>query len=187
VVNHKSKTMNLHLILPQLLSLITMMLPAAAVSPSHNHGLPARHMEHNSNIVLVPTKKQHLETPNHYHVSGRNITELYGHTLSIIADEVNLLRVTFPSVNTTLERLLEVEEAKVEDPKQARPLLSIATFGLFVGTLFGRRVLRRRNSFWRKKMEYELASDIVYSITPSDVDYGSFRTLWTGDLEKFDV
>ena len=36
-------------------------------------------------------------------------------------------------------------------------------------------------------MEYELASDIVYSITPSDVDYGSFRTLWTGGLEKFDV
>jgi hypothetical protein len=71
-------------------------------------------------------------------------------------------------------------------------IVPLASFVVFLSMSFLGRIIRRRNRH-RLKMELqaelnraeaEASSDLIQS---ANMDYGSFSSPWTGDLDKFDV
>ena len=89
---------------------------------------------------------------------------------------------------------LQVEDESKQDKQKSYelPMLPItASIALTFGALAARRLNKRKylelSCFESDSIESELAYDIAYTTTPSELGYGSFATPWTGDLEKFDV
>ena len=160
--------------------------------------------ESKDQIVLLPIHgsqyiKGRLRESNQQH--QHNI-------LSTLLQNVTI-PVRFPEVNETRNNIHMHEIRIMMEPKEDQltsPTLSpslnidsntlqivpLASFVVFLSMSFLRRIIRRRNRH-RLKMELqaelnraeaEASSDLIQS---ANMDYGSFSSPWTGDLDKFDV
>jgi hypothetical protein len=53
--------------------------------------------------------------------------------------------------------------------------------------MMAKRALDKVHKWEQLSQEDSLAYDIAYTTTTSELGYGSFVSVWSGDLDKFDV
>ncbi len=161
-------------------------------------------------IVLLPTiNGSHyiegsLRHRNHQYQQHKNIFS------TALLQNVTIPTVRFPELNETRNYIHMHDEIRIMmEPKEDQwtsPTLSpsssidhnlsqivpLASFVVFLSMSFLRRIIRRRNRH-RLKMELqaelnraeaEASSDLIQA---ANMNYGSFSSPWTGDLDKFDV
>mmetsp|Transcript_14668 Transcript_14668/g.17859 ORF Transcript_14668/g.17859 Transcript_14668/m.17859 type:complete len:85 (-) Transcript_14668:132-386(-) len=80
-------------------------------------------------------------------------------------------------------------DSKFEDNKS---ILAVASVALLLGAISAKNAIRKKRyeNSWlnHSRLENELYFDLANTtISPSQFDYGSFATPWSGDLDKFDV
>lgn len=167
----------------QSLTKILLILPILQTVSTLHHdasNVPAKH----GRIVLLPLNETH------------NLTRLYHyHHSSTLVQNINttLHVLRFPAMNHTLEMKMRMgQEENIPSQNQPTHFLSLASF-VFISVGLLRRIAKKR---YRRRLRMEVekdlewavaTSDILYSATPSDIDYGSFSSPWSGDLDKFDV
>jgi C4-dicarboxylate-specific signal transduction histidine kinase len=162
-------------------------------------------------IVLLPINGSHyikgrLRHRNQQYHQHKNIFS------TALLQNVTIPPVRFPEINETRNYIHMHDEIRImmmepkEDQFLTSPTLSpsssighnssqivpLASFVVFLSMSFLRRIIRRRNRH-RLKMELqaelnraeaEASSDLIQA---ANMDYGSFSSPWTGDLDKFDV
>jgi hypothetical protein len=87
-------------------------------------------------------------------------------------------------------RMLPRTENTMRSSRTYYLLSSVGLCAVVVGVTVGRRVLKQQQfleEIWDRRLEHDLAYDIAYTTSSSDIGYGSLASSWGGDLEKFDV
>ena len=87
-------------------------------------------------------------------------------------------------------RMLPAIRDSIQSSRTYYLLTSVGMCAVVVGATVGRRVLKQQQileEIWDRRLEHDLAYDIAYTTSSSDIGYGSLASSWGGDLEKFDV
>ena len=149
------------------------------------------------NLILIPLpqiNQPHLEM-SHSITTDFNAST-YHEIILKLEKEIVSLRVQFPLVSEVPMKGNQRKEATPESMEfnaenyESKPLSPLMAL-FFVACAVSMRNTVMKIHRWRqnKKLTKEILEqdDIAYAASPSNFDYGSFSSPWTGDLAKFDV
>ncbi len=135
-------------------------------------------------ILLTPLNQNGT---NHLIASGTD----QNHSIHFLP---NATRPLFPEsyrslkFNNMIVAEIEGTSERQDEPKPFVFLVSLIFVSAGIFRKIGKKKCRRLRINVEKDHEWAVnTSDILYSATPSNVNYGSFSSPWSGDLDKFDV
>jgi len=152
------------------------------------------------NLILIPlpqVNQPHLEI--FHSITKDHNASSYHEKILKLEKEIVSSRVQFPLISEVPMKDNQRKEATSGSTElsaenyESKPLFSLMTLLFAACALSMRNTVkkihqRRQNKKIMKEIwEQEEASDFAYAASPTNFDYGSFSSPWTGDLDKFDV